>query len=54
MFVPTGTYASCKNAGVKFDVFGNIDYGPDIPLDKAEDTVANESLTVMLVGYKKY
>ena len=35
-------------------VFGNIDYGPEIPLDKAEDTVANESLTVMLVGYKKY
>ena len=35
-------------------VFGNIDYGPDIPLDKDEDIVANESLTVMLVGYKKY
>ena len=25
MYVPTGNYTSCKNAGVAFDVFGNID-----------------------------
>ena len=35
-------------------VFGHVDYGPDIPLDKPEGTVANEALTVMLVGYRKY
>ncbi|BCU96864.1 MAG: hypothetical protein CM15mV13_3280 [uncultured marine virus] len=33
MFVPTGTYASCKNGGVKFDVFGNIDLSCNVERD---------------------
>ena len=33
MFVPTGTYASCKNGGVKFDVFGNIDLSCSVERD---------------------
>ena len=33
MYVPTGTYTSVKNAGVSFDVFGNIDISAVVERD---------------------
>ena len=33
MYVPTGTYTSIKNAGVTFDVFGNIDISAVVERD---------------------
>ena len=37
IFVPTGEYVSCENAGVKFDIFGNIDLG--VTVERAFNSV---------------
>ena len=44
IYVPTGTYDGCHNAGIKFDVFGNIDLG--VSVTKAFNDVQSTTLKI--------